>query len=77
MTLMVAPKEQLERVIKDRRTGSYYAARGVWTSDALEAKRFEDLSLAFDAAHDEGLENCCVIVFRSGTKEVDAQFPIY
>ncbi len=67
---------KLERVIKNRRTGRYYAGGGVWTSGAKEAKVFEDLSLAFQAARNDGLENCCIIVFRSGSGEVDAQFPI-
>jgi len=73
---MLAPNQQLQRVIKNRSTGSYYVASGVWTTDAMKAKIFEDLSLAFHTAHNEGLENCCVVVFRSGSREVDAQFQI-
>ena len=72
---MSAPNGQFERVIKNR-NGRYYAGGGVWTADAGEAKVFDDLSLAFEAAHEAGLENCFIIVFRKGPREVDAQFPI-
>jgi hypothetical protein len=67
---------ELERVIKDRVTGSYYAANGVWTPEAVDAKVFEDLSIAFQTARNEGLKNCCVVVFWSVSREVDAQFQI-
>ena len=73
---MSAPNGQFQRVIKNRKNGTYYGGDGVWTADAGEAKVFDDLSLAFDAAHKAGLRNCCIIVFRSGSREVDAQFPI-
>jgi len=73
---MSMPEGQSARVIKNRRTGKYYAAGGVWTANATEAKIFENLSLAFEAAQNDGLKSCCIIVFRSGSREVDAQFPI-
>ena len=76
MSPMLMTRGDLERVIKSRRTGRYYVGGGVWTPEAKEAKVFEDLSIAFHTAHNDGLENCCIIVFWSASREVDAQFPI-
>ena len=73
---MLAASRKLERVIKNRITGKYYVSSVCWTSNARHAKIFEDLPLAFDRAHNDGLQHCSVIVFRSGSREVDAQFPI-
>jgi hypothetical protein len=73
---MLAASRKLERVLKNRSTGKYYVASACWTSDARHAKIFEDLSLAFEVAHNDRLQHCSVIVFRSGSREIDAQFPI-
>lgn len=73
---MLAASGKLERVIKNRSTGNYYISSGRWTANAKEARVFEDLSLAFDAAHNDGLQNCTVVVFRARSREIDAQFQI-
>jgi hypothetical protein len=73
---MLAASGKLERVIKNRNTGNYYVSSGRWTSKPGQAKIFEDLSHAFEAAHNDGLQNCTVIVFRAVSREIDAQFPI-
>jgi hypothetical protein len=73
---MPVPERELERVIKDRRTGGYYVRGGVWTVNARDARVFEDLGLALEVAQNEGLRGCSIIVFRGGFREVDAQFPI-
>jgi hypothetical protein len=75
-SLMLATDGKLERVIKDRTTGNYYVSRDRWTSKPRQAKVFEDLSLAFQAAHNGHLQHCSVIVFRVPSGQVDAQFPI-
>jgi hypothetical protein len=73
---MLTAGENLQRVIKNRSTRNYYVSTGRWTSNARDAKIFKDLSLAFEAAHNDGLKNRTVVVFRTGSREVDAQFPI-
>ena len=69
--------QHLKRVIKHRPSGRYYAGSRVWTKDPNDAKVFSDLSVAMEAAHDDGLEDCCIIAFRTGSWEIDAQFPIW
>ncbi len=64
----------LKRIIKHRITGLYYAGNSVWTNNPEDAHVFEDLSLAFQAAHADGLEDCVVVVLRPG-RAID-QFPI-
>ncbi len=64
-------------MIKDRSNGRYYAGNSVWTPNPEEAKVFDDLAAAFETAHADGLENCAVVVFRIGTRQLDAQFPIF
>ena len=76
MSCMSVLELELERVIKNRRTGGYYVSGGVWTANAREARVFEDLALAFELGRKEGLRGCSIIVFRGGFREVDAQFPI-
>lgn len=69
-------QEQWKRVIQHRASGEYYAGQGFWTKHFAEAKLFADLALAFETAHQDGLTGCCVVVFRMGRKEFDAQFLI-
>ncbi len=69
--------EKLKRVIKHRPSGRYYAGEGLWTADLERAKVFADLAVAMQTARDDGLEDSCIVVFRTGTREVDAQFPIF
>ena len=76
LSFMPVPEGQLERVIKNRSSAKNYAAGGVWTANPTEARIFEDLSLALEAAQNDGLKSCSIIVFRSGSREIDAQFPI-
>ncbi len=72
---MAEVSERLRRLIKHRRSGKYYAGRGIWTADLEDAQVFDDLLVAMETGRAEGLEDCCVVVII-GDQEVDAQFAI-
>lgn len=74
---MPATREQIKRVIKHRPSGSYYMGDWTWTKNAADAKIFPDLSVALETARNDGLNDCCIIVLRIGSQEIDAQFPIF